>query len=296
MPELPEVQAIASFVGERSIGQRIARIDLTSISALKTYDPPLTALEGSLVSSVRRRGKYLIVESSDDNGPLLLVTHLALAGWLQWREELPAAPPRPGKGPLALRLHLVTPDGEPCGGFDLTEAGTRKGLAVWVVRSELDVPGIASLGPEPLDDDFDVAALASILEGAGRQQVKGVLRSQSVIAGIGNAYSDEVLHVARLSPFHPCSSLTAAEVATLYAAIRETLGDAITRSVGQQPALLKSEKRAGMRVHGRTGEKCPVCGDVVREVSFADRSLQYCATCQTGGQPLADRRLSRLIR
>ena len=296
MPELPEVEAIASFVRERAVAQLIARIDLTSIAALKTYEPSLAALEGRVVTGVRRRGKYLIIEAPDSEGPLLLITHLARAGWLQWRDELPAVPPRPGKGPLALRVHLVTPDGEPCGGFDLTEAGTRKGLAVWVVRSETEVSGIATLGPEPLADDFDVAALATILNAAGRQQLKGVLRSQGTIAGIGNAYSDEVLHVARLSPFHPAASLTPDQVETLHASIRSTLSDAIERSVGQKPALLKSEKRAGMRVHGRTGEECPDCGDIVREVSFADRSLQYCATCQTGGQPLADRRLSRLIR
>jgi formamidopyrimidine-DNA glycosylase len=253
-------------------------------------DPSLADLEGCVVTDVRRRGKFLIVEVA---GPLLLITHLARAGWLQWRDEAPAGPPRPGKGPLALRVRFATVDGEDAGGFDLTEAGTKKGLAVWVVRSEEEVPRVASLGPEPLDDAFTTETLRELLAAAGGAQVKGMLRDQGTIAGIGNAYSDEVLHVARVSPFAPCRSVDAA---ALHAAIRSTLLDAVERSAGQQPALLKSEKRAGMRVHGRTGEACPVCGDVVREVSFADSSLQYCATCQTGGKPLADRRMSKLLK
>ena len=134
----------------------------------------------------------------------------------------------------------------------------------------------------------------------GRKQIKGVLRHQGTIAGIGNAYSDEILHAAKMSPFKPAASLVEAEddtdLVTLYDAIRGTLGDAVERSRGLAASELKGEKKTHMAVHGRTGEQCPVCGDVVREVSFADSSLQYCATCQTGGKPLADRRLSRLLK
>lgn len=296
MPELPEVEAIADFLRERAVGNRVARADLASIAALKTVSPALADLEGRPVDDVRRRGKFLIVQSSDDVGPLLLVIHLARAGWLQWRDELPLGAPRPGKGPLALRVQLMTDDGEPCGGFDVTEAGTRKGLALWMVRDENEVRGISTLGPEPLDSAFTSEAFSAIVSEAGGHQIKGVLRDQGRIAGIGNAYSDEVLHVAGLSPFAPCSSLSDDDVRQLHAAIIATLGDAIARSVGQRPALLKGEKRAGMRVHGRAGEPCPTCGDIVREVSFADRSLQYCATCQTDGKVLADRRMSRLLR
>ena len=302
MPELPEVEAIAVFLADRTVGARVARVDLASIAALKTVAPPLSSLEGRVVTAVRRRGKFLVLETNDDNADIdggssvSLVVHFARAGWLQWRDDVPTGPVRPGKGPLALRAQFVTPDGELCGGFDITEAGTRKGLALWVVTDAMEVPRLATLGPEPLDESFTTESLAEILAAAGRHQVKGVLRDQSLIAGIGNAYSDEVLHVARLSPFAPCSSLTPDSIALLHQAIGSTLRDAIGRSVGQRPALLKSEKRAGMRVHGRTGEACPECGDVVREVSFAESSLQYCATCQTGGRPLADRRLSKLIK
>jgi formamidopyrimidine-DNA glycosylase len=296
VPELPEVDAIATFLDERMIGNILARVDLTSISALKTFDPALEALTGRVVVGVRRRGKYLIIDASRADDRLFLVTHLARAGWVQWRDDVPTGRPKPGKGPLALRIQLVNTDGEPVGGIDLTEAGTRKGLAVWVVRDVDSIAAVASLGPEPLAPDFTVERLQQILNAAGGHQIKGVLRDQSLIAGIGNAYSDEVLHVVGLSPFAACSKLSSQQVADLHRAIQETLTDAIARSVGQQPALLKSEKRAGMRVHGRTGEACPVCADVIREVSFADRSLQYCPTCQTGGKPLADRRMSRLIK
>ncbi len=232
----------------------------------------------------------------DLKGGIHLVMHLARGGWLQWRDTVPAAPPRPGRGPLAFRIAFVDDDGQPAGGFDLTEMGTQKRLAVYVVRDLQEIPGVARLGPEPLEAGFDTAALAAILAAAGGRQLKGVLRDQSIIAGIGNAYSDDILHAARLSPYKPASSLTGEEVAVLHAAIHDLLTEAVTRSEGLGAADLKAEKRLGMRVHGRTGQPCPVCGDVVREVSFADSSLQYCATCQTGGKPLADRRMSRLLR
>ena len=286
MPELPEVEALVGVLRERAVGRVVARVDVAAISVLKTFDPPVTSLGGLEVTGAQRRGKFLCL----DVDGLWLVMHLARGGWLQWKDSLPAAPPRPGKNPLALRLHLD--DGS---GFDLTEAGTKKGLAVWCVRDPGEVPQVARLGIEPLSETFTVDALAALLAGR-RTQVKGLLRDQSVIAGIGNAYSDEVLHVARLSPFKPAGNLTPEEVRTLHAAIVETLRDAVGRSQGLATGSLKAEKKSGMRVHGRTGEACPECGDVVREVSFADRSMQYCATCQTGGQVLADRRLSRLLK
>jgi formamidopyrimidine-DNA glycosylase len=287
MPELPEVEALATFLRERAIGQVVARVDVATISVLKTYDPPVTALAGLTVTAVTRHGKFVDVDCDG----LHLVTHLARAGWLRWSESLSPKPLKPGKGPLALRLHLSSG-----AGFDLTEAGTRKRLAVYVVRDVDEIPGIARLGVDPLSDEFTTDRLRALLDAAGRSQVKGVLRDQSVIAGIGNAYSDEVLHVARFSPFHPSSTFTDAEVSVLHEAIVETLRDAVERSQGLAASNLKDSKRAGMRVHGRAGEPCPVCGDIVREVSFADSSLQYCPTCQTGGKPLADRRLSRLLK
>jgi len=288
VPELPEVESLVAFLREHAVGKVVARVDVAAISALKTYDPPVTSLAGLTVTGAARHGKFLDL----DVDGLHLVVHLARAGWLRWKDSLPSAPPRPsGKNPLALRVHLD--DGS---GFDLTEAGTRKKLSVYVVADPALVPGIARLGPDPLDPGFTVEVFAAILASHGRAQLKGVLRDQSIIAGIGNAYSDEILHAAAMSPFKPSNGLTTADLQALYGAIRATLTDAVQRSQGLATGDLKAEKKSGLAVHGRTGLPCPVCGDTVREVSFADSSLQYCPTCQTGGKPLADRRLSRLLK
>jgi formamidopyrimidine-DNA glycosylase len=297
VPELPEVESLAAYLRATATGLRVARVELAAISALKTFDPPVTDLVGARIVDAARRGKFLDVVLADEDGEVLhLVTHLSRSGWLHWRKEMSDAPPRPGKGPLAFRVVLVDDDGVPAGGFDLTEAATRKSLSVYVVRDPATIPGVARLGPEPLDDEFTVDSLAAILADAGGKQLKGVLRDQATIAGIGNAYSDDILHAARLSPFKAAGKLTPDEVATLYAAMHDVLTDAVTRSEGLGAASLKAEKKLGMRVHGRTGQPCPVCGDVVREVSFADSSLQYCATCQTDGKPLADRRYSKFLK
>ncbi len=293
MPELPEVEALVQDLGGRLVGKAITRIDLTAFSALKTFDPPLHALHGTLVDSVMRHGKFLDIDASGVH----LVIHLARAGWIRWRDEVPALPARPNtKNPLAARIVIDDPDLETQPGLDITEAGTKKGLAIYVVRDPADVPGVARLGPDPLSESFTIEALRAILEAEGRKQIKGVMRMQSIIAGIGNAYSDEILHAARMSPFKPANSLDETELQTLYDAVRSTLGDAVERSSGLAASQLKGEKKSNLAVHGRTGQTCPVCGDLVREVSFADSSLQYCATCQTGGKPLADRRMSRLLK
>ena len=280
---MPEVESLARFLGERVVGHTVTRAELGSLSALKTYDPPLSALVGGTVTGTGRRGKYLSVVVGD----VVLVAHLARGGWVQWREALTANRAKPGRGPLALRLGFD--DGS---GFDMTEQGTEKRLALWVVRDILEVDRVAGLGPDPLDPDF---ALGPVLEGR-RAQIKGVLTDQKVIAGIGNAYSDDALHLAKLSPFKMAATLTPDEVARLQDAIVSVLSDAVKRSAGLPAAGLKAEKKSGMRVHGRAGEACPECGDTIREVSFATTSLQYCPTCQTGGKPLADRRLSRLLK
>jgi formamidopyrimidine-DNA glycosylase len=286
MPELPEVEALVSFLTERAVGQVVARVDVASITVLKTFAPPVTALQGLEVTGAARHGKFLDLDVSGVH----LVAHLSRAGWLHWRDKLPSAPLKPGKGPIALRVHLA--DGA---GFDLTEQGTQKRLAVYVVRDPQEVPGIARLGPDPLAEDFTIERFRELTSG-DRSQIKGLLRDQSKIAGIGNAYSDEILHAARLSPFKPASNLTEPETQTLYDEMRGVLTDAVTRARGLNAGDLKAEKKLGMRVHGRAGQPCPVCGDTVREVSFADSSLDYCPTCQTGGKPLADRRLSKLLR
>ncbi len=286
MPELPEVQALVDFLGTRLDGLAVTGVDLGSISVLKTFNPPPQALIGAPVTGVTRHGKFVDI----DCGGTHLIFHLARAGWLRWSDALPQTVIRPGKSPIALRVRLD--DGS---GFDLTEAGTRKRLAAYIVNSVADVPGIQTLGPDPLSDDFTLERFAAILAGQ-RVQLKGLLRNQGTIGGIGNAYSDEILHVAKLSPFAIAGSLDDATVTRLYAALRDTLSAAVAAASGKPAAELKDAKRAGMRVHGRTGESCAECGDIVREVSFADSSLQYCATCQTGGKPLADRRTSKFLK
>jgi len=287
MPEMPEVQGLVDFLGGRLPGLQFSRVTVANIAALKTYDPPIDALKGTTVIGVTRHGKF--VDVATDAG-IHLIFHLAKAGWLRWYDQLPATVIRPGRTPIALRVALS--DGA---GFDLTEAGTKKSLAVYAARHADDVPGIARLGPDPLDPAFTRDAFAALLAGR-RTQIKGVLRDQSIIAGVGNAYSDEILHAARMSPYALAATLTDADVDHLWDAMQSTLAEAITAASGKPPAELKDAKRRGMQVHGRRGEVCPVCGDTVRSVFFADNSLEYCATCQTGGKILADRRLSRLLK
>ena len=286
MPELPEVHALVDFLTERAVGEAVTGVELGSITVLKTFNPPPEALIGAPVEAVTRHGKFIDL----DCGGTHLIFHLARTGWLRWYDQVPPTRLRPGKSPIALRVRLS--DGA---GFDLTEAGTKKRLAAYITADPQEVPGIAGLGPDPLADDFTEEVFAGILR-ARNAQVKGVLRDQSIIAGIGNAYSDEILHVAKLSPFAIAARLSDDDITRLYAAVRGTLAAAVQAASGKPAAELKDAKRAGMRVHGRTGEVCPECGDVVREVSFADSSLQYCATCQTGGKPLADRRTSKFLK
>ncbi|MDF2666911.1 MAG: mutM2 [Microbacterium sp.] len=287
MPEMPEVEGLVEFLRGRVVGLGVTKATVSAISALKTYAPPLSDLVGATVTGVDRHGKF--VDVATDNG-IHLVFHLAKAGWLRWYEALPATIIKPGKTPIALRVGF-----DDDSGFDLTEAGTKKSLAVYAVRSPDEVPGIARLGPDPLSTGFDRAAFGELLTGR-RTQIKGVLRDQSIIAGVGNAYSDEILHAAKMSPYALAATLTDEEVDRLFRAMVETLTEAIDEARGKPPAELKDAKRRGMRVHGRRGEACPVCGDEVRSVFFADNSLEYCPTCQTGGKLLADRRLSRLLK
>jgi formamidopyrimidine-DNA glycosylase len=287
MPELPEVHALAFDLDARLRGRAITRLQVVAFPALKSYDPPVEALSGETVASVSRHGKFLDIATE---GGLHLVMHLARAGWVRWRAGAPMSTGRPGSGPLAARL--VLDDGS---GFDVTEAGSKKSLALHLVRDPREVPGIARLGPDPLADDFTLERFRAILARQGRAQLKGVLRDQSVIAGIGNAYSDEILHVARMSPYKP-AAMGDDDSALLYEALRATLADAVARGEGVAASELKAEKNSNLRVHGRFGEPCPVCGDRIEQVIFADRTFQYCPTCQTGGKKLSDRVLDRLLR
>jgi formamidopyrimidine-DNA glycosylase len=287
VPELPEVEALAHHLREHAVGRTVARVDVASLSVLKTASPPWTELHGREVTGAGRHGKFLDL----DCGGLHLIVHLARAGWLRWSDTLSVAPPKPGRGPLALRVHLGRPGDGP--GFDLTEAGTKKGLAVWIVTDPGQVPGIAALGPDAASITRD--ELAALLAGRS-ERLKTALTTQKIMAGVGNAYSDEIMHTAKLSPYATAGKLTDEAVDRLHGALHAVLSDAVARSVGQEAARLKGEKRSGLRVHARTGLPCPVCGDTVREVSFADKAFQYCPSCQTGGKPLADRRLSRLLK
>jgi formamidopyrimidine-DNA glycosylase len=286
VPELPEVHALVSDLGARLTGRTVARLDMVSFAALKTFDPPTSALNGRIVLGVTRHGKFLDLVVED----LHVILHLARAGWIRWRNDPPTPAGKPGRTALAARL--VLEDGS---GFDVTEAGTKKSLAVYLVHDPADVPGIARLGPDPLDPGFTQDVFLGILRSAGRSQIKGVLRNQSLIAGIGNAYSDEILHTARMSPFKP-AAMSDEDAGRLFEALRFTLADAISRADGLAASELKKEKKSGLQVHGRTGEPCPICGDMVRQVIYTDSTFQYCPTCQTGGKPLADRVLSRLLK
>ncbi|GAB4098695.1 Fpg/Nei family DNA glycosylase [Sinomonas halotolerans] len=304
MPELPEVNALAAYLDRALAGLIVERVTIGSVQALKTAVPPYTALVGRTVASVGRRGKFLVLETvpgpapsahdgEADGGPrLAVVVHLALGGWVRVLDHLPTPASAKGRGYIAARFGFVG-DGREAG-LDFTEQGTWKRLALHVVRDPQEVPGIAALGPEPLDEAFTLDAFRALLR--RRAQIKGVLRDQKAIAGIGNAYSDEILHAAKISPFALASSLDDEASERLYRAMRSVLAAAVERAAGLPPEELKDDKRAGMRVHRRTGEACPVCGDTIREVSFSDSALQYCPTCQTGGKTLADRRTSTFLK
>lgn len=302
MPELPEVHALATDLGSRLRGRVVDRLEVLAFAALKTVDPPVSALSGRTVTDVVRHGKFLdLVFDGPWHEELHLVVHLARAGWIRWREAAPQRSGRPGKTPLAARLVLDDGTGHDGttlakgSGFDITEAGSKKSLAIHIVRNPRQVPGIARLGPDPLDPGFTLEHFQRILAAGERRQIKGLLRDQSVIAGIGNAYSDEILHTARMSPFKP-SAMTPDDAARLFEAMQATLRAGVERADGLAASELKGEKKSGMQVHGRTGEACPVCGDTIRQVSYTDSTFQYCPTCQTGGRPLADRVLSRLLK
>ena len=288
MPELPEVEALAAYLRERAVGHRVERIDVAAISALKTYDPP---------PSARRRpgdrsapAGTASSSTSVLDGDLHLIVHLARAGWLHYRDAFPSTTaaqagqgPDRAAGPARRRLRLRPHRG-------------RHPEAAWPptwCTDPAQVPGVARLGPDALAADR--ATFAARIR-SRRGQLKGVLTDQEVLAGIGNAYSDEILHAAKLSPFAMTDKLTDEQMATLYEAT-QTGRDRRGRPVGRaEGGRAQGREALGLQVHARTGLPCPVCGDTVREVSFADSSLQYCPTCQTGGKPLADRRLSTLVR
>jgi formamidopyrimidine-DNA glycosylase len=285
MPELPEVEALCRSFDARLRGRVVARVAVRSVAVLKTFDPQITALEGLAIDGCERRGKFIDLALH----PLHLVVHLARGGWMTLRDKPTNARPAL-HGPLAVMVSLQ--DG---GSLEITEHGKDKRLAVYVVRDAASVPGVARLGIDALDPGLNTQVLGALLS-EQKGTLKSVIADQTVIAGIGNAYSDEILHASRLSPLRHANALSDEEVERLAAAVHAILSGAVTLAVETDPKGLKDGKRQSMRVHGRTGELCPICGDTVREVSLATRSFQYCPTCQSGGRVFADRRLSRLLR
>ncbi|MDN5636344.1 MAG: Fpg/Nei family DNA glycosylase, partial [Brevibacterium sp.] len=214
-----------------------------------------------------------------------LVCRFARAGWLVWHDVVPTGPVRMGKGPLGLRLHLASG-----AGFDLSEAGTKKNASVSLVTNRAEVAAIDNAGPDALSIDAD--QFTATLAGS-TSRIKTVLEDQALISGIGNAYSDEILHTAQISPFAPAQGVDAP---ALLETVREVLGQARDSLIDLPPAKVKAAKKRGLRVHGRTGQACPVCGSTIAEVSYADKSLQYCPGCQTSGKKLSDRRMDRLLK
>ena len=259
MPELPEVQALVEFLGARTDGLVVTGVELGSISVLKTFTPPPQALVGAPVDGVSRHGKFIDI----DCGGTHLVFHLARAGWLRWSDAMPATVLRPGKSPIALRVRF-----DDASGFDLTEAGTKKRLAAYVVNDPATVPGIASLGPDPMADAFTVEVFAAIAA-SHRMQVKGMLRDQSIIAGVGNAYSDEVLHVAKLSPF----------------AIAATLGDdggrAAVRRAARHAARRRWPRRPASPPRSSRTPSAPGCGCTGAPARSAPSAATSCARCRS---------------
>ena len=275
MPELPEVEAWARELDPLVSHAPVERAGPAHIATLKTFDPPLAALAGRRLAGSSRRGKNLLFPT--DDGELVLRVHLMSAGRLRYH----AAGAKTPKSPM-FRLRFT--DG---GELVLTEAGKKKRAGVWLLRPEALEAELAHLGPDALG--IGPAALGAVL-GRERRQLHRLLRDQRALAGIGRAHANEILWVARLSPFKLSTELAADEVKRLAAAIDDDLARALAlREQGKGDAAV-------YRVHGRFGEPCPRCGDTLRRVDFEEHTITYCPTCQTGGRELKDRRLSRLLR
>ncbi|WP_136707868.1 DNA-formamidopyrimidine glycosylase family protein [Agromyces sp. H66] len=300
MPESPEVQALADELGERLRGRAITEVDVVEFRTTKTRARPPAGLVGEQVTEVARRGKLLDVAVGASQH---LVVSLGRHGWARWRDE--------GAGGEGVRDADAPSDAdaaEPAGhetsaepppptlvafGFDdgstleLTDKGSWVSLGCWVVDDPAEVPAVAKLGPDPADPAFSRADLDRVVVGR-RKQLKAVLQDQASLAGIGNAYSDEILHAARLSPVVHASALSDAERERLFEATVGVISAAIAARHGVPIDRLKEAKVAAMRVHGRVGEPCPRCGDTIRDFAFASTTAQYCPTCQTGGELLPE--------
>jgi formamidopyrimidine-DNA glycosylase len=282
MPELPELDVLAENLAARLGGARVASVRVVSVAALKTFDPPIDALVGRAVTGAGRRAKYVWLEL----GELLLVMHLSLGGRLVL-----------GAKPASRKVAALTVELDDGRVLSITEGGTQRRAAVWLVDDVEKVPGLAGLGPEPLDPGFTVERLAAILAEGGHT-LKRMLTDQRAMAGVGNAWSDDVLHRAKLSPFARPERLGADEIARLHAALVGVLTEArgsLAEQVGGGGEIPRAAARR-FAVHGRAGAACFVCGDTIRSVWMGERETSYCPTCQTGGRVLADRRRSRFLR
>jgi formamidopyrimidine-DNA glycosylase len=283
MPELPDILLYLHALRSRVVGQRVSGVRLVSPFLLRSIDPPLASVEGRVVTDLHRLGKRVVFELERE---LFLVFHLMIAGRFRWK---PVGAPVPGKvGLMALDFDAGT--------LIMTEAGTKRQASLYVAQGREALQRHNPGGLEVLNID-----LATFVEALGRENhtLKRALTDPHLFSGIGNAYSDEILHAARLSPFKQTSGLTNEEAARLFEASRSVLSSWIDRlqsETGSEFPEKVTAFREGMAVHGRYGKPCPVCGSPVQRIAYASNEANYCVTCQTGGRLLADRSLSRLLR
>jgi formamidopyrimidine-DNA glycosylase len=285
MPESPEVQALAEELDSRLRGRAIAEVDVVEFRVTKTRARPLESLVGSRVTGAGRRGK--LVDLAFGGGAHLVVS-LGRHGWARWADDAEAdaagtADPAVTADPLPTALAAIRFDDDRM--LELTDAGDFVSLGAWVVDDPTEVPAVAKLGPDPADPAFTRADFDRAFVGR-RKQVKAVLQEQESLAGIGNAYSDEILFTARISPVVHASTLGAADLDRLFEATVDVIRSAIDARRGIPIADQKAAKVAAMRVHGRAGEPCAGCGGVIRDFTFASTTAQYCPDCQTGGELL----------
>jgi formamidopyrimidine-DNA glycosylase len=282
MPELPDISAYLSALEPRILGQPLERVRIGSPFLLRTASPPITEAEGHRVTALRRIGKRVAIGLDND---LWLVLHLMIAGRLHWRSK---------EAKLKGRNNLAAFDFT-TGSLVLTEAGTKRRASLHVVKGEEALRTTDPGGIEVFDSDLAAFIAAMTAE---NRTLKRALTDPRILSGIGNAYSDEILHAARLSPITLTSKLSSEEWGRLYVATRETLSAWIDR-LGAEAAKGFPEKvtafRKEMAVHGRYGQPCPRCGEPVQRIRYADNETNYCAKCQTEGRVLADRAMSRLL-
>jgi formamidopyrimidine-DNA glycosylase len=283
VPELPDILLYLHALRSRLVGHRVEHVRLASPFLLRSIDPPLASIEGRLIVDLHRLGKRVVMEAE---GELFLVFHLMIAGRFRWK---PRGTRIPGKvGLLAIDFDHGT--------LLLTEAGTKRQASLYVVQGRAALADHDPGGIQVLD--ADLAAFARALR-SDNHTLKRALTDPHLFSGIGNAYSDEILHAARLSPFKQTQSLTDDEVRRLHESTRATLLQWITRlrvQAGEEFPEKVTAFHEEMAVHGRYGKPCPDCGSPVQRVVYAANEANYCATCQTGGRLLADRALSRLLR